>query len=132
MALSEHEQQLLDQLEKQLRNEDPRFAQNISQSHSPAGIALSPKHLVTGTLVMVVGLAVALGAVFFLTSPLSTVGGVLGFFLMVGGAYYAFAVASAANSKESAPKAHGKANKPNKSGFMNRAEERWDKRRGSF
>ncbi|MDK8346452.1 DUF3040 domain-containing protein [Brevibacterium sp. UMB1308A] len=132
MALSEHEQQLLDQLEKQLRNEDPRFAQNISQSHSPAGIALSPKHLVTGTLVMVVGLAVALGAVFFLTSPLSTVGGVLGFFLMVGGAYYAFAVAPAAKSHESAPKAQGKANKPNKSGFMNRVEERWDKRRGSF
>lgn len=131
MALSEHEQQLLDQLEKQLRNEDPRFAQNISQSHSPAGIALSPKHLVTGTLVMVVGLAVALGAVFFLTSPLSTVGGVLGFFLMVGGAYYAFAVASATKSKESAPKAQGKANKPNKGGFMNRVEERWDKRRGS-
>lgn len=132
MALSEHEQQLLDQLEKQLRNEDPRFAQNISQSHSPAGIALSPKHLVTGTLVMVVGLAVALGAVFFLTSPLSTVGGVLGFFLMVGGAYYAFAVAPASKSHESAPKAQGKANKPNKSGFMNRVEERWDKRRGSF
>ncbi|EFG48182.1 hypothetical protein HMPREF0183_0439 [Brevibacterium mcbrellneri ATCC 49030] len=132
MALSEHEQQLLDQLEKQLRNEDPRFAQSISQSHSPAGIALSPKHLVTGTLVMVVGLAVALGAVFFLTSPLSTVGGVLGFFLMVGGAYYAFAVAPAGKSKGSAPKVQGKANKPNKGGFMNRVEERWDKRRGSF
>lgn len=131
MALSEHEQQLLDQLEKQLRNEDPRFAQNISQSHSQAGIALSPKHLVTGTLVMVVGLAVALGAVFFLTSPLSTVGGVLGFFLMVGGAYYAFAVAPTTKSKEFAPKAQGKANKPNKGGFMNRVEERWDKRRGS-
>ena len=133
MALSEHEQQLLDQLEKQLRNEDPRFAQNISQTHSPAGIALSPKHLVTGTLVLVVGLAIALGSVFFLTSPLSIVGGVLGFFLMVGGAYYGFAVASASKSEGTGSKAQSSANKPHKnSGFMNRVEERWDKRRGSL
>lgn len=132
MALSEHEQQLLDQLEKQLRNEDPRFAQNISQTHSPAGISLSPKHLVTGTLVLVVGLAIALGSVFFLASPLSIVGGVFGFFLMVGGAYYGFAAAPATKSKDSAPKAQGKASKPNKGGFMNRVEERWDKRRGSL
>ncbi len=132
MALSEHEQQLLDQLEKQLRSEDPRFAQNISQSHSPAGIALSPKHLVTGTLVMVVGLAVALGAIFFMASPLSIVGGVFGFLLMVGGAYYGFAVAQGPRSNGSATKKQGKAHKPNKTGFMSRVEDRWDKRRGSF
>lgn len=130
MALSEHEQQLLEQLEKQLRSDDPNFAQNISQTHSPAGIALSPKHLVTGILVLVVGLAVALGSVFFLSSPLSTIGGVVGFFLMVGGAYYGFAVAPGPNS-EAKPGKKTKRTTAKKSGFMDRVEDRWDKRRGS-
>lgn len=128
MALSEHEQQLLDQLEKQLRSEDPRFAQNISQPHSPAGISVSPKHLVTGTLVLVAGIAVALCSIFFLTSVLAVIGGVLGFAIMVAGAYYAFAVTP---GKSKAPGEKKKV-AGNKVRFMDRVEQRWDKRRGSF
>lgn len=132
MALSEHEQQLLEQLEKQLRSEDPRFAQNISQSHSSAGITFSPKHLVTGILLMVAGLAVALAAIFFLTGLVAVLGGVVGFAIMVGGAYYGFAMAGSHSDRDAKPrvKTSGAAAKKS-SGFMSRVEDRWDKRRNS-
>ena len=50
MPLSDHEQQLLDQLEKQLRSEDPRFAQNIAQPRNEAGSSISAKRFVGGCL----------------------------------------------------------------------------------
>lgn len=131
MALSDHEQQLLEQLEQQLRSEDPSFAQNISRpvEEAPA-LRLSPRRLVLGIVILVVGLAAAIASLFFFDMPLAAVGGVIGFAAMVFGGYYAVtldenAAASSAGTG-SAPRS-SRAPK-SRSSFMERMEERWDKR----
>lgn len=132
MALSDHEQQLLDQLEKQLRSEDPSFAQNISRPAEDAApaVRLSPRRLVIGIVVLVIGLAAAVASIFFLTMPWAAIGGVVGFAVMVLGGYHAVTPgedsegsarsASASKAKKSGPK--------RRTSFMERMEQRWDKR----
>lgn len=131
MALSDHEQQLLDQLEQQLRSEDPSFAQNISRPAEDApGLRLSPRRLVLGIVILVVGLAVAIASLFFFNMPLAAVGGVVGFAAMVFGGYYAVTrdenAAASSSSTGSAPRKSGAPKR--RSSFMERMEDRWDKR----
>src|SRR5699024_7340331 len=64
LPLSDHEQQLLDQLEKQLRSEDPRFARNISETQAAAtGPGFSAKRFVLGILIALAGLAATILAI---------------------------------------------------------------------
>lgn len=130
MALSDHEQQLLDQLEKQLRD-DPSFARSLSEE-PPLGAAggFSATRVVIGVVGVVVGLAIVLGAIWTGWWPL----GILGFAVMVAGGFWAM---SSSGSQSSGP-ASGSAGAAGKSGsggqrgpgFMDRMEDRWDKRRG--
>ena len=72
MPLSEHEQKLLEQLEKQLHEDDPKFA---SPMGSDSGRSWSTRHLVIGVLATLAGLLPLLVAV-----PIpATVFGALGF-----------------------------------------------------
>lgn len=137
MPLSDHEQQLLDQLEKQLRSEDPRFAQNITQPRSETGSPISAKRFVGGALALIAGAAVVVASIYLFELPFNVIGGVIGFAIMVLGGYWAVAgndapsaaPTGAANSTTRAPgrakSAAGGAN----GGFMDRLEDRWDKRR---
>jgi len=118
MPLSEHEQRLLDQLEQQLHDEDPKFANALSSDPSRA---LSTRHIVIGVLVTIVGILVLLAGV---TSQLIPVG-VLGFLIMGAGVYFATSKKKLRSDPTAAP---GTTTKP-KSGFMNNLEERWDQRR---
>lgn len=132
MALSDHEQQLLDQLEQQLRSEDPGFAQNISRPAEDApGLRISPRRLVLGIVILVAGLAAAIASLFFFTMPMAAVGGVVGFAAMVFGGYYAVTpdenAAASSPNRASAPR--GSAAPKRRSSFMERMEDRWDKRR---
>ncbi|OFL64396.1 MULTISPECIES: DUF3040 domain-containing protein [unclassified Brevibacterium] len=132
MALSDHEQQLLDQLEQQLRSEDPGFAQNISRPAEDApGLRISPRRLVLGIVILVSGLAAAIASLFFFTMPMAAVGGVVGFAAMVFGGYYAVTpdenAAASSPNRASAPR--GSAAPKRRSSFMERMEDRWDKRR---
>jgi hypothetical protein len=132
MPLSEHEQQLLDQLEKQLRSEDPRFAQNITQPRPVGPGSLSAKRFVGGVLALIVGAAAAVAAIYFLPAPWNAIGGVLGFAVMVAGGYWAIAgndKSSGADVPKSGSAEPGPAGADKSAGFMNRMEERWDKRR---
>jgi len=131
MPLSEHEQQLLDQLERQLRTEDPRFAQNIAKAPAAQGSGLSAKHFVVGILVLVVGIGVAIASIFFLDSPLSLVSGVIGFAIMVFGGYWAVSGTTGAKTAPNEGSAQGGAHSSKKpsAGLMDRLEDRWDKRR---
>ena len=52
MPLSEHEQKLLEQLEKQLHEDDPKFASSMG---SDAGRSWSTRHLVIGVLAALAG-----------------------------------------------------------------------------
>jgi Protein of unknown function (DUF3040) len=138
VPLSEHEQRLLEQMERALYAEDPKFASSlrgkdprstfrrsvlISSVGFIAGVVLLMTGLVKQTpLVSVIGFVVMLGSAFYaLTSYRRVAGGAqLG---VVDGAGAPRAPQKAAKS--------GKQAKPAKDGrkLMERLEERWNRRR---
>jgi hypothetical protein len=120
MPLSEHEQKLLEQLEKQLHEDDPKFANSMG---SDPGRSWSTRHVVIGVLCALAGVALLLVGVTFQNIFV----GVLGFVVMGGGVYFAtMRNASAPNQRPGS--ATGKSGKP-RSSFMSSLEERWDERR---
>jgi Flp pilus assembly protein TadB len=119
MPLSEHEQKLLEQLEKQLHEDDPKFASSMG---SDPGRSWSTRHLVIGVLATLAGVLLLLVGV----TVQSILVGVLGFVVMGAGVYFATmrsSVAAKAKSGGSAKKS-GKS----RSSFMSNLEERWDER----
>lgn len=118
MPLSDHEQQLLEQMERALATEDPKFASALRGSM--AGRA-TPKAVGIAILAVVVGVGLMIAAV-SMAIPLL---GVAGFIAIVTGLSFAFSN-SGKNSSE-APQANNKKAKsaPN---FMQGLEDRWDRR----
>jgi len=116
MPLSEHEQKLLEQLEKQLHEDDPKFASSMG---SDPGRSWSTRHLVIGVLGALAGILLLLLGV----SLQSIIVGVLGFIVMGAGVYFA-------TMRNSGGRAAGAGRKPGKprSSFMSNLEERWEKR----
>ncbi len=131
MPLSEEEQRLLEQMEEALATEDPKFVSTLrgasSRSHHKrigilailgflAGIAL----LMTGAVTMLTYVAVA------------------GFVLMLGGAYVALSHWRRMGEPDLPENVHpigkskGRASAPKHSGFMNRMEDRWRRRRDDY
>ncbi|UVI34651.1 DUF3040 domain-containing protein [Brevibacterium spongiae] len=131
MPLSDHEQQLLDQLEKQLRSEDPRFARNISETQAAAtGPGISAKRFVLGILVALAGLAATILAISLVSDSTWWIAlGVVGFGLMVAGMYWAFSRPGHIHSTQTEDRSVGaKSNSKGNAGFMSRIEDRWEKR----
>jgi Flp pilus assembly protein TadB len=118
MPLSEHEQKLLEQLEKQLHEDDPKFASSMG---TDPGRSWSTRHLVIGVLCTLAGVLLLLLGVSLQSIPV----GVLGFVVMGGGVYYATMRSS--GSKGKAARAGRRPGKP-RSSFMSNLEERWDER----
>lgn len=140
MPLSEHEQRLLEQMEKALYAEDPKFATSLRSNSAVANrsrAALGVLGVLGGLGVILIGMALPMAIV-----------GVVGFVLMLSGAvlvYFAFTRGgAAAENAEGAPAdggeggstgggggptppTQGKQRRPS-SGFMDRMEERWRKR----
>ena len=118
MPLSEHEQKLLEQLEKQLHEDDPKFASSMG---SDPGRSWSTRHVIIGVLAGLAGIGLLLAGV----GIQSIVVGVLGFVLMSAGVYFA----TMRSSTPGGPKGTG-SRKPGKprSSFMSSLEERWDER----
>lgn len=126
MPLSEHEQRLLDQLEKQLNAEDPRFAHSMSaEPAGPVASSLGARNIVAGVLLLLVGLGVILTGVSLKIIAV----GVLGFLIAVGGIYWALQPGKDAPSGVSASRTPGAAASQKKSSFMQGLEDRWDERR---
>lgn len=135
MPLSEHEQRVLEQMEQALYAEDPRFAQGLK---GKTATGLQRRHAAIGILVAILGLGLLVLAV---TVQEIWLGGV-GFLAMIGGAAYAFTprdrkpklgTVDASGRVNPAHPAGGrtaakKAKRPS-GGFMQRMEQRWDKRR---
>ena len=120
MPLSEHEQKLLEQLEKQLHEDDPKFANSMGSDPSRSW---STRHVVIGVLGALAGIFLLLVGV----TIQNIFVGVLGFVVMGGGVYFATMRNTGAGKQRSAGSA-GKPGKP-RSSFMNSLEERWDERR---
>ncbi len=120
MPLSEHEQKLLEQLEKQLHEDDPKFANSMG---SDPGRTWSTRHVVIGVLCALAGIFLLLVGV----TLQNIFVGVLGFVVMGGGVYFA-TMRNAAGAKTGSASGTGKSGKP-RSSFMSSLEERWDERR---
>ncbi|MBE0009876.1 MULTISPECIES: DUF3040 domain-containing protein [unclassified Arthrobacter] len=122
MALSEHEQRLLDQLEQQLHADDPKFASSMASS-TPR--SMSTRRIVIGALMAVAGILILLLGV---ANQIILVG-VAGFLVMGAGVYFA---TTRSKESEAAPMPRGttKAAPVNRSGgFLSTLEEKWDERK---
>ncbi len=118
MPLSEHEQKLLEQLEKQLNEDDPKFASSMG---SDPGRSWSTRHLVIGVLAGLAGIGLLLAGVWMQIILV----GVLGFVVMGAGVYFATMRSSTiGRSRAPGDRRPGKS----RSSFMSNLEERWDER----
>lgn len=123
MPLSEHEQRLLEQIERALYAEDPKFASTVrggrlrkpTRRRRLQGVAL----FVVGLVMLVVGIAVP--QLWLMGLPVLSV---VGFLAMLGGAVLAVTsvggAGKAGDAKESEP--------TDKNGFTGRMEERFRRR----
>lgn len=126
VPLSEHEQRMLDQLERQLRTEDPRLATQMADTRrDPVPV----KRVVLGAVLAVVGLLVILLGVANQLIPVGVLGA-----LVVGAGI--FLVTSrprgrgdAASPSGSRPAPAGASRDRRGGAFMGRLERRWDERR---
>jgi hypothetical protein len=137
VPLSEHEQQLLEQMEQALYAEDPKFASHMQGAATRSAIR---RRYIIGALGLVVGLALVLVGV----NTVMWVG-VAGFAVMVGGGAYAFTPPRQTRQKgarlgtvqkdgsvrkvQPAPARKKKKRQPSSGSFMERLEERWERRR---
>jgi hypothetical protein len=121
MPLSEYEQRMLQQMEQQLRSDDPRLANTLADRTRP-----DVRRLSLGVLLFLLGLGGLLGGVVIANVLL----GVVGFLAMLGG------VMLAISGPRGASKAHGRGKRQggpatsgsSSGGFMQRQEDRWDRR----
>ncbi|WP_026552904.1 DUF3040 domain-containing protein [Arthrobacter sp. H20] len=122
MALSEHEQRLLDQLEQQLHADDPKFASSMASS-SPR--TMSTRRIVIGALMAVAGILILLLGV---ANQIILVG-VAGFLVMGAGVYFGTTRAKG-NDSASLPRGTAKSAPVNRNGgFLSTLEEKWDERK---
>ena len=127
MPLSEHEQKMLEQLEHALANEDPRFASHMRGN--PAS-PLRRRRLVIGGTGVLIGLALVLVGV-----QTTMWVGAVGFAVMVAAVAYALAPVSPKPeihaigvNGQPLPRAKGGKKRGGSPSFMQRLDERWERR----
>lgn len=129
MPLSDHEQRLLDQIERALYAEDPKFASAV-RSTDP--LVHYKRRIWKAAIGFVLGLFVVLAGVIVNTMPISIVISVAGFLLMVFCCAWGLAGWKRMNGV-AVPEPRRRAGKRPRSaggGFMARVEERWRRRHG--
>ena len=111
MGLSDHEQSVLEQMERAMTSEDPRFATFLSglphAVRAPQNVTAAIVAVLLGAAAMIAGVAAAAPAV-----------GIVGFLVVVGGIS---AVVTTLNRRQSKPKVV-------RPGFMDGLGQRWDNR----
>jgi len=118
MALSDREQQLLEQMERALASEDPKFASALGGSMTNR---MATKSIGIAVIGVVVGVASLLAAVSLSIPAL----GVLGFLAIVAGFYFA----NLGTKSSPAKGKPGTTSSPSSTGgFMQGLEDRWDRR----
>lgn len=134
MPLSEYEQRVLEQMERQLASDDPRLANTLTQRRRPPVLryVLAGVGTVVGLVVLVLGAATQRPAL-----------GVVGFVVMFAAVAYVVVAPRGRKRSDAAVSPAGKAGAPavgtpaaggrtggRRGRFMARMEERWDHRRG--
>lgn len=117
MPLSEHEQRLLDEMEKALSAEDPRLANTLS---SPSFPRIGGRFTGIFALISVFGLGLIAAGV----SQQNPLLGIVGFLLALSGLYMIINRAMTSGSRESKPRKIRR-----RGSLTDRAQERFDKRR---
>ncbi|MDN3496090.1 DUF3040 domain-containing protein [Planococcus sp. APC 4015] len=120
MPLSEQEQRLLDEMERHLMRND---ADVVSAPRD--GRTLSYRNIVYGTILVLVGLG---GLLVGVAIPLIPVG-VIGFVVMLGGVLFAVTPAKGLGAPPAEPLQRPTPQRTGSS-FMDRMNDRWDKRQG--
>lgn len=123
MPLSEHEQRLLEEMERSLYQNDADFVAKVGGTRARPAY----RSIVLGILLAVVGIAVLVTGV-FVQQPLV---GILGFVVMFVGVLIAIAPGKriAPDPDATSSSASGaKQGKAAQAGFMNKLNDRWDKR----
>jgi hypothetical protein len=121
VPLSEHEQRLLEQMERALYAEDPKFASSLRSAGPRPG---SRRKAAVGVLTALVGFGLLITG----AATSIVVVGVVGFLAMLVGTFLVVTTMRARPEAETAAKP-GKAAKAPKTGFMDRVEERFRQRR---
>ena len=130
MPLSDHEQRLLEQMERALSADDPKFASAMRGSHRAQA---ARRRLLVGGAALVVGLVLLVIGV----AAQELWVGVGGFVIMLAGTVWAFSPPRAV-APVPPPGAPGQsrvrpAPRPgNRGGFMARLEQRWERRRNQW
>ncbi len=131
MPLSDNEQRLLEQMERALYAEDPKFASAMRGAARARGTWM---RLAIGLVAVLAGLS---ALIFFGVANGSLVAGVLGFLLMLAGTVYALSgrrrlpgpagvvTPEGTVRQGQRPRSRAKGG----STFMQRLEQRWDRRR---
>lgn len=119
MPLSEQEQRLLDEMERHLMHND---ADVVSAPRD--GRTLSYRNIVYGTVLVLLGLGALIVGV---SIPLVVVG-VIGFIAMLSGVVLAVTPTRVALRVVEEPGRPTKAKAPSSSSFMDRMNDRWDRR----
>ncbi|MDH4160274.1 MAG: DUF3040 domain-containing protein [Actinomycetota bacterium] len=131
MPLSDHEQQLLAQMERALYADDPKLASTLRGAR---GSGHDRRRIVVGAVGLVAGVGLLIGGVSSQAWPL----GVVGFLVMLGAAWVASSGWQTKGVAQAEPTAAPTAQpgaapsrpaKAPRSGFMRRIEQRWDRRR---
>lgn len=130
MPLSEYEQRVLDEMEQQLRSDDPKLARTIS-----GGAPRRPLHVALGGFVVLAGVGLLFAGLWNAQIWL----GLIGFLAMFGGVLLVLRRpklpsdgpkdSDTDNVRPIRPRRGGGSGGKGGAPFMNRIEERWDRRR---
>ncbi|EFL94382.1 hypothetical protein HMPREF0574_0333 [Mobiluncus curtisii subsp. curtisii ATCC 35241] len=135
MALSDYEKQVLAQMEAQLHNEDPRMADRMRQTSTKVGepAVSRPRRVAFGVVLVLIGATVLIGGL--IATPylngldfLGTLVGVLGFVVIVLGFLKIFGVGSKSSASKPAPRSQPAGAPASRGSFMDRQNERWERR----
>jgi hypothetical protein len=127
VPLSDNEQRLLEQMERALYAEDPKFASAMRGAARRAGAG---RRLALGIVAVVAGLVLLIVGV----NQMKVLVGVGGFLLMLAGTAYALSARRKGGpagvvSAGGTVRPSGAAKRRGKATFMQRMEQRWDRRR---
>jgi len=122
MPLSEQEQRLLDEMERHLMNHDADVVT------APAGDrALSYRNLIYGAVLLLAGVGGLIAGV-ILGDVIGLVIGLIAFAAMLGGVILAVTPVRRTTDGPPRPSARTSPVTPNSESFMNRMNDRWDRR----
>jgi hypothetical protein len=126
VPLSEHEQRMLDQIERALYTEDPKFAHAVRSTDPQVHYR---RRIVKAVLGFVLGVCALMAGLVVNAMPITVIISGTGFLVMTACCVWALSSWKKMNGPpEASPPEKGDSPPPARGGFMERLEERWRRR----